>query len=104
MPVAAEARHIATGCWSILPSRCDGRPRGQRLCVPGNGPGANMMRNGEAGFGRRLRGKRDAAVAILTVASLLVSQAALADEGGVSLLLPCLIWSLAASPTPPATS
>src|SRR5262249_58615178 len=36
---AAEARHVATGCWSILPSRCDGRLRGQRLCVPGNGRG-----------------------------------------------------------------
>src|SRR5262249_35687066 len=34
---AAEARHAATGCWSILPSRCDGRLRGQRLCVPDKG-------------------------------------------------------------------
>jgi len=36
---AAEARHVATGRWSILPSRCDGRLQGQRLCVPVNGRG-----------------------------------------------------------------
>src|SRR5262245_56095342 len=36
---AAEARHVATAGWSILPSRCDGRLRGQRLCVPLNGRG-----------------------------------------------------------------
>src|SRR5262245_12454311 len=85
---AAEARHVATGCWSILPSRCDGRLRGQRLCVPGDGRGQNMTRNGEAGFGRRLPGKRSAAVAALAATSVLVSAAARADEGGVGLWLP----------------
>src|SRR5262245_62056124 len=63
-----------------------------------------MTRNEEAGFGRRLRGKRDAAIAILTVASLLVSQAALADEGGVSVWLPGFFGSLAASPLQPGWS
>ena len=63
-----------------------------------------MTRNGEAGFGRRLRGKRGAAIAVLTAASLLVSQAALADEGGVSLWLPGFFGSLAASPQQPGWS
>jgi len=43
-----------------------------------------MTRNEEAGFSRRLLGKRGAAIAVLAAASVLVSQAALADEGGVS--------------------
>ena len=60
-----------------------------------------MTRNGEAGFSRRLRGKRGAAIAVLTAASLLVSQAALADEGGVSFWLPGFFGSLAAAPQQP---
>src|SRR5262249_43966630 len=101
---AAEARHVATGCWSILPSRCDGRLWGQRLCVPGDGRGANVTRNGEAGFNRRLPAKRSAAIATLAAASVLCSQAALADEGGVSLWLPGFFGSLAASPQQPGWS
>jgi hypothetical protein len=63
-----------------------------------------MTRNGEAGFSRRLRSKRDAAIAVLTAASVLVSQAALADEGGVSVWLPGFFGSLAASPLQPGWS
>src|SRR6516225_7059973 len=63
-----------------------------------------MTRNGEAGFSRRLRGKRDAAIAVLTAASVLVSQAALADEGSVSVWLPGFFGSLAASPLQPGWS
>jgi len=66
--------------------------------------GANMTRNGEAGFSRRLPGKRDAAIAVLTAASVLVCQAALADEGGVSVWLPGFFGSLAASPLQPGWS
>src|SRR5262249_44272306 len=101
---AAEARHVATAGWSILPSRCDGRLRGQRLCVPGDGRGANMTGSGEAGFGRRSPGKRGAGIAVLAAASVLFSQAALADEGGVSFWLPGLFGSLAASPQQPGWS
>src|SRR5262249_22211720 len=90
--------------WSILPSRCDGRLWGQRLCVPGDGRGANVTRNGEAGFNRRLPAKRSAAIATLAAASVLCSQAALADEGGVSLWLPGFFGSLAASPQQPGWS
>src|SRR6516225_3364194 len=101
MPGAAGARHVATGCWSILPSRCDGRTaplRAERR------PGANMTRNGEAGFSRRLPGKCSAAIATLAAASVLFSQAARADEGGVSLWLPGFFDSLAASPLQPGWS
>src|SRR6516164_9207948 len=63
-----------------------------------------MTRNGEAGFSRRLPGKRDAAIAVLTAASVLVCQAALADEGGVSVWLPGFFGSLAASPLQPGWS
>ena len=67
-------------------------------------PGANMTRNGEAGFSRRLPGKRSAAIATLAAASVLFSQAARADEGGVSLWLPGFFGSLAASPLQPGWS
>jgi len=63
-----------------------------------------MKRNAEAGFGRRLPGKRGAGIAVLAAASVLVSQAALADEGGVSLWLPGFFGSLAASPLQPGWS
>jgi hypothetical protein len=67
-------------------------------------PGANMTRNGEAGFSRRLPGKRSAAIAALAAASVLFSQTARADEGGVSLWLPGFFGSLAASPLQPGWS
>src|SRR5262249_6562616 len=67
----------------------------------GRRPGANMTGNGEAGFGRRLPGKRGAGIAFLAAASVLFSQAALADEGGVSFWLPGLFGSLAAAPQQP---
>src|SRR5262249_18509652 len=70
---------------------------GQRL-------GANMTRIGEAGFSRRLLGRRGAGIAVLAAASILVSQAALADEGGVSFWLPGFFGSLAASPLQPGWS
>jgi len=78
---------------------CEDRPlrAGQR-------PGANMKRNGEVAFNRRLLGRRGAAIAVLTAASVLVSQAALADEGGVSVWLPGFFGSLAASPLQPGWS
>jgi hypothetical protein len=63
-----------------------------------------MTRNGEAGFSRRLPGKRGAAAAALAAVSVLFSQAALADEGGVSLWLPGFFGSLAASPLQPGWS
>ena len=63
-----------------------------------------MTRNGEAGFSRRLPGKRSAAIATLAAASVLFSQAARADEGGVSLWLPGFFGSLAASPLQPGWS
>ena len=63
-----------------------------------------MKRNGEAGLSRRLPGKRSAAIAALAAASVLFSQAALADEGGVSLWLPGFFGSLAAAPQQPGWS
>ena len=63
-----------------------------------------MTRNRVAGFGRRLPGKRGAGIAVFTAASVLFSQAALADEGGVSLWLPGFFGSLAASPLQPGWS
>src|SRR5262249_12635432 len=63
-----------------------------------------MTGNGEAGFGRRLPGKRGAGIALLAAASVLFSQAALADEGGVSFWLPGLFGSLAAAPQQPGWS
>jgi len=63
-----------------------------------------MTRIGEAGCGRRLPGKGSAAVAALAVASVLFSQTALADEGGVSVWLPGFFGSLAASPLQPGWS
>ena len=63
-----------------------------------------MKRNGEAGFSRRLPGKRSAAIAALAAASVLVCLAALADEGGVSVWLPGFFGSLAASPLQPGWS
>src|SRR5262252_328999 len=63
-----------------------------------------MTRNGKAGFSRRLPGKRSAAIAALAAASVLFSQAALADEGGVSLWLPGFFGSLAAAPQQPGWS
>src|ERR1700756_3558797 len=63
-----------------------------------------MTRNGEAGFSRHLPGKRSAVVAALAGASVPFSQAALADEGGVSLWLPGFFGSLAASPLQPGWS
>src|SRR5262245_2024167 len=60
-----------------------------------------MTGNGEAGFGRRLPGERGAGNAFLADASGLFSQAALADEGGVSFWLPGLFGSLAAAPQQP---
>src|SRR5215472_12079735 len=70
----------------------------------GRRPGAKMRRNGEAGFGRRLPGKRSVVIAALAAASVLFSQAALADEGGVSLWLPGFFGSLAAAPQQPGWS
>jgi hypothetical protein len=72
--------------------------------VPGDGRGQNMTRNGEPGFSRRLPGKRSAAIAALAAASVLFSQTARADEGGVSLWLPGFFGSLAASPLQPGWS
>jgi hypothetical protein len=66
--------------------------------------GANMKRNEEARFSRHLPGKRSAAIAALAAASVLFSQAALADEGGVSVWLPGFFGSLAASPLQPGWS
>jgi hypothetical protein len=63
-----------------------------------------MTRNGEAGFSPRLPGKRSAAIAALAAASVLFSQTARADEGGVSLWLPGFFGSLAASPLQPGWS
>ena len=63
-----------------------------------------MTRNGEAGFSWRLPAKRSAAIAALAAASVLFSQAARADEGGVSLWLPGFFGSLAASPLQPGWS
>src|SRR6516164_3165383 len=63
-----------------------------------------MTRNGEPGFSRRLPGKRSAAIAALAAASVLFSQTARADEGGVSLWLPGFFGSLAASPLQPGWS
>jgi hypothetical protein len=62
-----------------------------------------MERNAEAGFSRRLPGKRGAGIAVLA-ASVLVSQPVLADEGGVSFWLPGFFGSLAASPLQPGWS
>src|SRR5215471_2644049 len=63
-----------------------------------------MTRIEEASFSRRFLGKRGAAIAVLAAASALVSQAARADEGGVSLWLPGFFGSLAASPLQPGWS
>src|SRR5262249_45110935 len=63
-----------------------------------------MTRNEEAGCSRRLPGKRSAAIAALAAASVLFSQTARADEGGVSLWLPGFFGSLAASPLQPGWS
>src|SRR5262249_41009174 len=63
-----------------------------------------MTRNGEAGFSRRPPGKHSAAIAALAAASVLCSQAARADEGGVSFWLPGFFGSLAASPLQPGWS
>src|SRR5262245_13006091 len=70
----------------------------------GQWPGATMKRNAEADFNRHLPGKRGARIAVLAAASVLFSQAALADEGGVSLWLPGFFGSLAASPLQPGWS
>src|SRR5262245_15300841 len=67
----------------------------------GQRPGANMTGSGEAGFSRRLPGRRGAGIAVLAAASVLFSQAALADEGGVSFWLPGFFGSLAAAPQQP---
>src|SRR5262249_7993601 len=101
---AAEARYVATGCWSILPARCDGRLRGPAPLRAGQRPGANMTRNGEAGFSRRLPAKRSAAIAALAAASALFSHTARADEGGVSFWIPGFFGSLAAAPLQPGWS
>jgi hypothetical protein len=63
-----------------------------------------MTRKEEAGFSRRLPGKRSAAIAALAAASVLFSQATLADEGGVSFWLPGFFGSLAAAPQQPGWS
>src|SRR5262249_42357728 len=65
---------------------------------------ANVTRNGKAGFSRRLPQKRSAAIAALAAASVLSSQAARADKGGVSLWLPGFFGSLAAAPQQPGWS
>src|SRR5262245_66333806 len=93
---AAEARYVATGCWSILPARCDGRLRGPAPLRAGQRPGANMTRNGEAGFSRRLPAKSSAAIAALAAASALFSHTARADEGGGRLWIPGFFGNLAA--------
>src|SRR5262249_53841963 len=61
-----------------------------------------LERNGEASFSRRL--PSGAAIAVFTAASVLASQAALADEGGVSFWLPGFFGSLAAAPQQPGWS
>jgi hypothetical protein len=63
-----------------------------------------MTQNGEAGFNRRLPGKRGAAIAALAAASVLFSQATRADEGGVSFWIPGFFGSLAAAPMQPGWS
>lgn len=63
-----------------------------------------MTRNRDTGFSRRLPGKRSAAIAALAAASVLFSQAARADEGGVSFWLPGFFGSLAAAPQQPGWS
>jgi len=63
-----------------------------------------MKRNVEAGFSRRLLGRRGAGIAVVAAASILFSQTARADEGGVSLWLPGFFGSLAASPLQPGWS
>jgi len=63
-----------------------------------------MKGSGEAGFDRRMPGKRSAAIAALAAASVLCSHAARADEGGVSLWLPGFFGSLAAAPQQPGWS
>src|SRR5262245_4182191 len=63
-----------------------------------------MRPNGETGFSRRLPGRRGAGIAVLASASVLFSQAALADEGGVSFWIPGFFGSLAASPLQPGWS
>src|SRR5499433_1966756 len=63
-----------------------------------------MTGSGEAGFSRRLPGRRGAGIAVLAAASVLFSQAALADEGGVSFWLPGFFGSLAAAPLQPGWS
>src|SRR5262247_759058 len=63
-----------------------------------------MTRHGEADCCRRLPGKRGAGIAVLAAASVLFSQAARADEGGVSVWLPGFFGSLAASPLQPGWS
>src|SRR5262245_24603126 len=80
-----------------------GRRRGATF-VCRSTAGGNMTRNAEARFGRRLPGKGSAAVAVFTAASVLFSQAALADEGGVSFWLPGFFGSLAAAPQQPGWS
>src|SRR5262249_49982205 len=61
-----------------------------------------MTRNGEASFSRRL--PSGAAIAVFTAASVLASQAALADEGGGCFWLPGFFGSLAAAPQQPGWS
>jgi len=63
-----------------------------------------MTRIGEADCSRCLPGKRSAVIAALAAASVLFSQAALADEGGVSFWLPGFFGSLAAAPQQPGWS
>src|SRR5262249_29069140 len=108
--------HARVSCWCRRGAACRDRTL-EHFTIPlrrsparvaplraGRRPGAKMRRNGEAGFGRRLPGKRSVVIAALAAASVLFSQAARADEGGVSFWLPGFFGSLAAAPQQPGWS